>query len=147
MICPLRLILPPLVFPQLVHVSALEAELSSMALKLQWSEDDKTRLQRETEEQSNKVDARRVPSQTGSTADAHWSCDLCLGQVAELHQSLLSLEADSELLRSQLNAVSREKVGHAQDVTDLQRKLQEAGKKVGRNGGLDLQVGRQGDEG
>ncbi|CAG05094.1 unnamed protein product [Tetraodon nigroviridis] len=113
----------------LVHVSALEAELSSMALKLQWSEDDKTRLQRETEEQSNKVDARRVPSQTGSTADAHWSCDLCLGQVAELHQSLLSLEADSELLRSQLNAVSREKVGHAQDVTDLQRKLQEAGKK------------------
>lgn len=40
---------------QLVHVSALEAEISSMTLKLQWSEDDKTRLLRETEEQSNKV--------------------------------------------------------------------------------------------
>lgn len=45
---------------QLVHVSALEAEISSMTLKLQWSEDDKTRLLRETEEQSNKV-----TSQTG----------------------------------------------------------------------------------
>lgn len=45
----------PVVLLQLVHVSALEAEISSMTLKLQWSEDDKTRLLRETEEQSNKV--------------------------------------------------------------------------------------------
>lgn len=54
-ICSVCLILPTFVFFQLIHVSALEAELSSMTLKLQWSEDDKTRLLRETEEQSNKV--------------------------------------------------------------------------------------------
>lgn len=53
------------------------------------------------------------------------------GQVTQLHQSLLSLETGSELLRSQLSAVSREKLSHAQEVTDLQRKLQDAEKKVG----------------
>lgn len=45
---------------QLIRVSALEAELSSMTLKLQWSEDDKTRLLRETEEQSNKVTSLKL---------------------------------------------------------------------------------------
>lgn len=54
-ICSVCLILPMFVFFQLIHVSALEAELSNMTLKLQWSEDDKTRLLRETEEQSSKV--------------------------------------------------------------------------------------------
>lgn len=52
--------------------------------------------------------------------------------MAELHQSLLSLEADSELLRSRLNAVSQEKLSQEQDGSQLQRKLQEAEKKVGR---------------
>uniref|UniRef100_H2SR77 Ninein-like n=1 Tax=Takifugu rubripes TaxID=31033 RepID=H2SR77_TAKRU len=85
---------------KLVHVSALEAEISSMTLKLQWSEDDKTRLLRETEEQSNKV--------------------------VELHQSLLSLETDSELLRSQLQAVNQEKLSQAQEVTELRRRLHDA---------------------
>lgn len=45
----------PLFLFQLVHGAALEAEISSLTLKLQWSEDDKMRLLRETEEQSNKV--------------------------------------------------------------------------------------------
>lgn len=44
-----------LVLFQLIHVSALEAELSSVMLKLQWSEEDKTRLLGESEEQRNKV--------------------------------------------------------------------------------------------
>lgn len=148
-ICCACLILPMFVFFQLIHVSALEAELSSMTLKLQWSEDDKTRLQREAEEQRNKVEAtifhscscclwgqHTCPSsetylEKGSTTESFSSCDLCLGQVAELHQSLLSLEADSELLRSQVNAVSQKKVSHTQEVTELQRKLQDAENKVG----------------
>lgn len=63
-------------------------------------------------------------------AAAHLSCDLCLGQVVEMHQSLLSLETDSKLLRSQLHAVSQENLSQAQEVTELQRKLQDAEDKV-----------------
>lgn len=66
-----------------------------------------------------------------SATVAHLSCDLCLGQVIELHQSLLSLETDSELLRSQLQAVSQEKLSQAQEVTELRRKLHVAEDKVG----------------
>lgn len=66
-----------------------------------------------------------------STAAAHLSCDLCLGQVVELHQSLLSLETDSELLRSQLQAVNQEKLSQAQEVTELRRRLHDAEDKVG----------------
>lgn len=62
---------------------------------------------------------------------AHLSRDLCLGQVVEMHQSLLSLETDSQLLRSQLHAVSQENLNQAQEVTELQRKLQDAEDKVG----------------
>lgn len=56
---------------QLIRVSALEAELSSMTLKLQWSEDDKTRLLRETEEQSNKVTSLKL-----NFIEAHGVCSL-----------------------------------------------------------------------
>lgn len=65
-----------------------------------------------------------------STAAAHLLCDLCLGQVIELHQSLLSLETDSELLRSQLQAVNQEKLSQAQEVSELRRKLHDAEDKV-----------------
>uniref|UniRef100_A0A671Y6G4 Ninein-like n=1 Tax=Sparus aurata TaxID=8175 RepID=A0A671Y6G4_SPAAU len=57
-------------------------------------------------------------------------CDVCLHQVEKLQQSLLSLESETELLRSQLHAVNQEKLGHAQEVSDLQRKLQVAQNKV-----------------
>lgn len=50
--------------------------------------------------------------------------------MEKLQQSVLSLESEAELLRSQLAAVSREKLGHAQEVTELQRKLQDAHDKV-----------------
>lgn len=99
-----------------------------MTLKLQWSEGDKARLLRETEEQSNTV--RNRTEAKPPLRSAHSSCDLCLGQMAELHQSLHTLVTDSELLRSQLNAVSQEKLSHTQDVTDLQKKLQDAENKV-----------------
>lgn len=67
---------------------------------------------------------RDVPPQ------AHSPRDLCLCQVAELHQSLLSLDTDLELLRAQLSAVSQEKLSQAQDVTELQKKLRDAETKV-----------------
>uniref|UniRef100_A0A3B4TG11 Ninein-like n=1 Tax=Seriola dumerili TaxID=41447 RepID=A0A3B4TG11_SERDU len=50
--------------------------------------------------------------------------------VENLQQCLLSLESEAELLRSQLHVVSQEKLSHAQEVTDLQRKLQDAHNKV-----------------
>ncbi|XP_030296914.1 LOW QUALITY PROTEIN: ninein-like protein [Sparus aurata] len=86
------------------RLSELEAELSSVTLKLQWLEADKSKLLREAEDRNNKVE--------------------------KLQQSLLSLESETELLRSQLHAVNQEKLGHAQEVSDLQRKLQVAQNKV-----------------
>ncbi|XP_072246552.1 ninein-like protein [Leuresthes tenuis] len=81
--------------------SQLEAELSSISLKLQWMEEDKERLRRDAEERNHKV-----------------------------QQQLSSVEAEAELLRSELHAVTQEKLGHAQEVAALQRKLQEARSKV-----------------
>ncbi|XP_078017078.1 ninein-like protein isoform X8 [Epinephelus lanceolatus] len=82
----------------------LEAELSSVTLKLQWVEEDKSKLLREADDRNNKVE--------------------------KLQQAALSVEAESELLRSQLHAVTQEKLNHAQEVTDLQRKLRDALNKV-----------------
>ncbi|XP_073338292.1 ninein-like protein isoform X2 [Pagrus major] len=86
------------------RLSELEAELSSVTLKLQWLEEDKSKLLREADDRNNKVE--------------------------KLQQSLLSLESEAELLRSQLHAVNQEKLGHAQEASDLQRKLQVAQNKV-----------------
>ncbi|XP_044228059.1 ninein-like protein isoform X4 [Thunnus albacares] len=89
---------------KLGRLSEVEVELSSVTLKQQLLEEDKTKLLREADDRNNKVE--------------------------ELQQALISLESEAELLRSQLNAVSREKLGHAQEVTDTQRKLQDAQNKV-----------------
>ncbi|XP_049456003.1 ninein-like protein isoform X1 [Epinephelus fuscoguttatus] len=82
----------------------LEAELSSVTLKLQWVEEDKSKLLREADDRNNKVE--------------------------KLQQAALSVEAESELLRSQLHGVTQEKLNYAKEVTDLQRKLQDALNKV-----------------
>ncbi|XP_041866805.1 ninein-like protein isoform X4 [Melanotaenia boesemani] len=74
--------------------SQLEAELSSVTLKLQWVEEDKERLQRDVDDRNNKVE--------------------------KLQQQLMSLETEAELLRSQLHAVTQERVSHAQEVMELQ---------------------------
>ncbi|XP_062256652.1 ninein-like protein isoform X6 [Platichthys flesus] len=85
-------------------LSELEAELSAVTLKLHWSEEDKVKLLMDADDRSHKVE--------------------------KLQQSLVTLESEAELLRSQLHAVSREKLGHAQEVTDLQRALEDARNKV-----------------
>ncbi|XP_037638024.1 ninein-like protein isoform X1 [Sebastes umbrosus] len=89
---------------KLGRLSELEAELSSVTLKLQWLEEDKAKLLREADDRNNKVE--------------------------KLQQSVLCVESEAELLRSQLHAVSHEKLGHAQEVTELQRTLQDAQSKV-----------------
>ncbi|XP_071380937.1 ninein-like protein, partial [Centroberyx affinis] len=89
---------------KLGRLSELEAELSAVRLKQQWLEEDKARLVREADDRNRKVE--------------------------KLQESLLSLDSEAELLRSQLHAVSQEKTGHAQEVAGLQRKLQEAQDKV-----------------
>ncbi|XP_074503384.1 ninein-like protein isoform X3 [Sebastes fasciatus] len=89
---------------KLGRLSELEAELSSVTLKLQWLEEDKAKLLREADDRNNKVE--------------------------KLQQSVLCVESEAELLRSQLHAVSHEKLGHAQEVTELQRTLQDAQSKM-----------------
>ncbi|XP_041802842.1 ninein-like protein isoform X2 [Chelmon rostratus] len=89
---------------KLSRLPELEAELSGVALKLQWLEEDKSKLLREADDRNHKVE--------------------------KLQQSLLSLESEAELLRTQLHAVNQEKLGHAQEVSDLQRELQSAQSKV-----------------
>ncbi|XP_070696599.1 ninein-like protein [Pempheris klunzingeri] len=89
---------------RLGRLSELEAELSTVTLKLQWLEEDKTKLLREADDRNNKVE--------------------------KLQQAALSLESEAELLRSQLRAVTQEKLGHAQEVSDQQRTLQDAQSKM-----------------
>ncbi|XP_035847892.1 ninein-like protein isoform X2 [Sander lucioperca] len=89
---------------KLGRLSALEAELSGATLKLQRLEEDKSKLLREADDRNNKVE--------------------------KLQQSLLAVESEAELLRSQLHAVGQEKLGHVQEVTSLHRKLQDAQSKV-----------------
>lgn len=50
--------------------------------------------------------------------------------MEKLQQSLLSVESEAELLRSQLHAVNQDKLDHVQEVSDLQGTLQEAQRKV-----------------
>ncbi|XP_029131422.1 ninein-like protein isoform X2 [Labrus bergylta] len=90
---------------KLGRLSELEAELSSVTSKLQRLEEDKAKLLRDADDRNNKVE--------------------------KLQQSLLSVEPEVELLRSQLHAVNQVNLGHAQEVPDLQRKLQDGQSKIG----------------
>lgn len=117
---------------QLSRLSQLEAELSSATLQQQLLEEDKTKLLREADAHNNKVSNTTTTTQTSTT---HGDASLTVPapapvQVEALQSSAHSLEADAERLRSQLHAVTQEKLGHAQEVTELQRKLQEAHDKV-----------------
>ncbi|XP_047208070.1 ninein-like protein isoform X3 [Girardinichthys multiradiatus] len=84
--------------------SDLEAELSGVRVKLQKVKEEKEKLQRDAE---------------------NWS-----HQVEQLHQQVVSMQAEADLLRFQLLVATQEKLGHAQEVTELHRKLREALSKV-----------------
>ncbi|KAG7456420.1 hypothetical protein JOB18_030251 [Solea senegalensis] len=89
---------------KLKRVPELEAELSGATLKLQWLNEDKVKVQREADDRNHQVEA--------------------------LQRSILALESENELIRSQLHAATRDKLGHAQEVTELQRKLEDTRNKV-----------------
>ncbi|XP_029376630.1 ninein-like protein isoform X2 [Echeneis naucrates] len=84
---------------KLSHLSEVETELKSVILRQKWLEEDKAKLLREADDRNNKVE--------------------------KLQQSVLSLELEAELLRSQLNTSNQHKLGHSQEVTELQKKLQD----------------------
>ncbi|KAK5854420.1 hypothetical protein PBY51_015491 [Eleginops maclovinus] len=85
---------------KLERLSGVQAELSSVTLKLQWMEEDKNRLLKEAEERNKKLE--------------------------DLQESLLGVDSEVELLRAQLLSVSQEKLQHTQEVTSMNRKLQDA---------------------
>ncbi|KAM7409198.1 hypothetical protein PAMA_002747 [Pampus argenteus] len=85
-------------------LSEVEVELRSVILEQHRLEEDKAKLLMEANDRNK--------------------------QMETLQQALLSLEFEAKLLRSQLHAVSQEKLGHTQEMTDVQRKLQDAQNKV-----------------
>ncbi|KAM9561081.1 ninein-like protein isoform 1-T1 [Salvelinus alpinus] len=98
---------------KLQRLSEVESSLTSLTLKHQWLEQDKERLLREAEERTHKVEM--------------------------LHDSLRSVDSQTELLRSKLQAVGQEKTDQAQEVANHQRMLQEAQDKVKE---LEASMGR-----
>ncbi|XP_029554043.1 ninein-like protein isoform X2 [Salmo trutta] len=98
---------------KLQRLSEVESSLTSLTLKHQWLEQDKERLLREAEERTHKVEM--------------------------LQDSLCSVDSQTELLHSKLQAVGQEKADQAQEVANHQRMLQEAQDKVKE---LEASMGR-----
>nr|XP_029496666.1 ninein-like protein isoform X2 [Oncorhynchus nerka] len=98
---------------KLQRLSEVESSLTSLTLKHQWLEQDKERLLREAEERTHKVEM--------------------------LQDSLRSVDSQTELLRSKLQAVGQVKTDQDQEVANHQRMLQEAQDKVKE---LEASMGR-----
>ncbi|XP_035256765.1 ninein-like protein [Anguilla anguilla] len=98
---------------KLQRLADVEAELTGLALKHEWLEKDKERLQREVEDRAQKMQT--------------------------LQDSLQSLSSQAEQLHSQLQTVTLEKGLQAQELAANQRMLQEAKDKVK---GLEASVER-----
>ncbi|KAG5831594.1 hypothetical protein ANANG_G00305350 [Anguilla anguilla] len=98
---------------KLQRLADVEAELTGLALKHEWLEKDKERLQREVEDRAQKMQT--------------------------LQDSLHSLSSQAEQLHSQLQTVTLEKGLQAQELAANQRMLQEAKDKVK---GLEASVER-----
>lgn len=104
-----------------------------MTLKQQRLEEDKIELLRDAGERDNQVrngEMNNVCNPAITAECAQIGSVRPATQVEKLQWSLLSRESEAELLRSQLHAVSQEKLDQVQEVTDLQRKLQVAQSKV-----------------
>nr|XP_015218246.1 PREDICTED: ninein-like protein isoform X3 [Lepisosteus oculatus]XP_015218247.1 PREDICTED: ninein-like protein isoform X3 [Lepisosteus oculatus]XP_015218248.1 PREDICTED: ninein-like protein isoform X3 [Lepisosteus oculatus]XP_015218250.1 PREDICTED: ninein-like protein isoform X3 [Lepisosteus oculatus]XP_015218251.1 PREDICTED: ninein-like protein isoform X3 [Lepisosteus oculatus]XP_015218252.1 PREDICTED: ninein-like protein isoform X3 [Lepisosteus oculatus]XP_015218253.1 PREDICTED: ninein-li len=89
---------------KLSRLRDLESELSSLALKHQWLEQDRQRLLEEAEERNRKME--------------------------KLQASLQALDSQTEQLHSELRAAGRDKTRLAQDAAASQEMLQEAKDKV-----------------
>ncbi|MBN3317838.1 NINL protein, partial [Atractosteus spatula] len=89
---------------KLSRLRDLESELSSLALKHQWLEQDRQRLLEEAEERNRKMET--------------------------LQASLQALDSQTEQLHSELRAAGRDKTRLAEDAAASQEMLQEAKDKV-----------------
>ncbi|KAM9365740.1 ninein-like protein isoform 2-T2 [Pholidichthys leucotaenia] len=89
---------------QLSGQTALQQRLTSVTEKLQKVEGENGELLRNANERNRKVE--------------------------QLQKKVESLEVEAELLRSQLFTVTEEKLGHAQEVTELRKTLQDARAKL-----------------
>lgn len=67
-------------------------------------------------------------------------------QVEQVQQQLVTLETEAERLRSQLHAVTQEKLSHAQEANELQRKLRDALNQVEQLEGAAGTLARQEEE-
>ncbi|XP_015233018.1 PREDICTED: ninein-like protein [Cyprinodon variegatus] len=105
--------------------SQQEAELRRLMMKLQKVEQEKQELQRETENRTQQVEQLQQ-----QVEQLQQQVEQLQQQVEQLQQQVVSLQAEAELLRSQLLASTQDKLGHAQEVTQLHRKLGEALSKV-----------------
>lgn len=131
---PAQLLVPlplPLSLLQLGRLSAMEAELNGVTLRLQRCDEDRKEREVEAQDQKNQVSWTHLDSLAAVTHSrgGRDSALLC-PQVERLQRALHSLEEEAELLRSKLSSVNQEKVGHAQEVRCLQRELLDAEKKV-----------------
>lgn len=69
----------------------------------------------------------RLPLQASGCNHIHL---LVLLQVERLQQQVVSLQDEADMLRPQLLVTAQDKLSHAQEVTELHRKLREALSKV-----------------
>ncbi|CAL8360881.1 unnamed protein product [Boreogadus saida] len=86
------------------RAEVLEEDLVSLRLKQQWVEQDKTRLLEETEHRTQQLEA--------------------------LQAEVCSVDGEVELLRSQLQSVTLERNGQAEEVASQHRKLQDVQQKM-----------------
>uniref|UniRef100_A0A3B3V2W4 Ninein-like n=1 Tax=Poecilia latipinna TaxID=48699 RepID=A0A3B3V2W4_9TELE len=90
---------------EVAAVRRLQVELSRVKAELQKVEEEREELQKDREQQKHYVEQ-------------------------QVQQRVAALQAEAELLRCQLLAATQEKLGHAQEVTELHKKLREALSKV-----------------
>ncbi|XP_059928426.1 ninein-like protein isoform X2 [Gadus macrocephalus] len=86
------------------RAEVLEEDLVSLRLKQQWVEQDKTRLLEETEHRTQQLEA--------------------------LQAEVCSVDGEVEMLRSQLQSVTLERNGQAEEVASQHRKLQDVQQKM-----------------
>ncbi|XP_054654537.1 ninein-like protein isoform X3 [Dunckerocampus dactyliophorus] len=89
------------------------------------------RLQLEEELTSCRRKLSQLEAELSVAADRQQKMEAELSmKVEKLQKEVLSLQQEAERLRSQLHAITQENLGHAQEVSALRRKLQDAQRKT-----------------
>ncbi|XP_016518945.1 ninein-like protein [Poecilia formosa] len=109
---------------EVAAVRRLQVELSRVKAELQKVEEEREELQKDREQQKHYVQQQQVQQQQVQQQQVQQQ------QVQQQQVRVAALQAEAELLRCQLLAATQEKLGHAQEVTELHKKLREALSKV-----------------